>query len=232
MLIRTPMLRLGLRLKTAALAVAIILALASVALAQDKDNSKSKNKGRNEDNPRFDAGLAYSGVFSKTSSASLSNTTLKPTTSGGALATFRYHFNHTHGVEVNFGHTSNSQVYSVAPDTFRVNAGITEFTAAYVLSPFHAKRIDPFVFAGGGALRFNPGKQYIDGVQSSFSAASQRPLAVLYGAGLDYRLWKALAVRVQYRGLFYKAPDFRVPSLFTGVYGHMAEPTVGFVIKF
>jgi opacity protein-like surface antigen len=226
MLIRTPMSRPG--FKAIALAVATIFAFASLALAQNKTKAKTKTNYV----ARFDVGLAYSGVFSKTSAPSTGTVSLKPTTAGAVLGSVRYHFNHTHGVEVNFGHTSNSQVYSVPPDTFRVNAGITEFTAAYVLSPFHASRMDPFLFAGGGALRFNPGNQYIDGSRSSLGAASQRPLAVLYGAGLDYRLWKALAVRVQYRGLFYKAPDFHVPSLFTGVYTHMAEPTVGFVIKF
>ncbi len=228
MLIRMPMLRL--RLKTAVFAVATILAFTSLALAQD--TSKNKKKSKNQDDARFDVGLAYSGIFSKTSAAPTGTVSLKPTTSGAALASFRYHFNHTHGVEVNFGHTNNSQVFSVPPDTLRVNTGITEFSAAYVLSPFHTKRIDPFLFAGGGALRFNPGDQYIDGSKSSFGAASQRPLAVLYGGGVDYRLWKQLALRVQYRGLFYKTPDFRVPSLFTGVSGHMAEPTAGLVIKF
>jgi hypothetical protein len=42
-----------------------------------------------------------------------------------------------------------------------------------------------------------------------------------------------LALRLQYRGLLYKVPDFHVPSLFfTGAKGHMAEPSVGIVVKF
>lgn len=205
-------------LKRAGLAIATILVLASFAVAQDEGH--------------FDVSLVYMGVFSKTSTASLSNTTLKPTTSGGVLATFRYRFNHVHGIEINFGHTNNSQVFSIPPDTFRVNTGITEYSGAYVLSPFHTKRVEPFVFGGGGVLRFNPGNQYIDGFQSSFGASSQRALAVLYGGGADYRLWKALGLRVQYRGLFYKVPDFRQTRLFTGALGHMAEPSAGIVIKF
>ena len=225
------MLKVARRMKTAGLAVAIILALlASTALAQDKD--KKKNKTRDIDNARFDVGFAYGGVFSKTSTASQTSVTLKPTTSGAVLASFRYHFNRTHGIEVNFGHTHNSQVFTVPPDTFRVDNGITEFSGAYVFSPFHIHRIDPFLLAGGGTLKFNPGSQSIDGNTSAFGASSQRALAVLYGAGVDYRLWKRLAVRVQYRGLIYKTPDFTVPSLRTGVYGNMAEPTAGLVIKF
>ena len=206
-------------MKRAGLTVATILLLVSFAPALD-------------DAGHFDVSLGYTGVFSKTSSASTSGTTLTPTTSGGVLASFRYRFNHTHGIAVNFGHTNNSQIFTVPPDTLRVNTGITEFTGAYVLSPFHPKRIEPFVFAGGGTLSFNPGSQFIDGFASSFGAHQQKPLAFLYGGGADYRLWKVLAVRVQYRGLIYKVPDFKVPSLFLGVYGHMAEPSAGIVFKF
>jgi outer membrane immunogenic protein len=215
----------------AGMAVAIILALlASTALAQDKQ--KKKNKTKDIDDARFDVGFAFGGVFSKTSTASQSSVTLKPTNSGVVLGSFRYHFNRTHAIETNFGHTNNSQVFTVPPDTFRVDNGITEFSAAYVFSPFHAHRINPFLLAGGGGLRFNPGSQFIDGTLSPFAAKSQTSLAVLYGGGLEYRLWKRLALRVQYRGLIYKSPDFAVPSLRTGVYGHMAEPTAGLVVKF
>jgi outer membrane immunogenic protein len=206
-------------MKRTGLAIATILALVSLAAAQD-------------DQGHFDAGLGFTGIFSKTSSASLSDTTLKPTTSGGVLATFRYRFNHTHGIAVNFSHTNNSQVFTVPPDTLRVSTGITEFSAAYVFSPFHPKRTDPFLLGGGGMLRFNPGNQYIDGFQSSFGAQQQTSLTFLYGGGIDYRLWKALALRVQYRGLIYKVPDFKVPALSLGAYGHMAEPSAGIVIKF
>ena len=41
-----------------------------------------------------------------------------------------------------------------------------------------------------------------------------------------------LALRLQYRGLLYKAPDFKVQNLFTGDRGHMAEPTIGVVVRF
>src|SRR5579863_7963109 len=66
--------------------------------------------------PRFDVSLNFAGVFSKTSAGSLGNTTLKPTTSGDFFVTFRYHFSHIHGIDVNVGRTSNSQVFTVPPD--------------------------------------------------------------------------------------------------------------------
>lgn len=205
-------------MRKALLSAAVVLAVVACAPAQD--------------NGRFSLGLSYTGVFSKTSASSVNSTTLKPTTSGGVLGTFRYHFNHKNGIEVNIGHTNNSQVYTIPPDTFRVGTSIAEFSAAYVLSPLHGKRLDPFFLAGGGILRFGAGSQYIDGFLSAFGAKNQTAPAVLYGGGVDYRLWRSLALRVEYRGLIYKAPDFSQTRLFTGAYGHMAEPTAGLVFKF
>ena len=205
-------------LKPAGLAIATVLVLASFTLAQDDGH--------------FDVSLGYGGVFSKTSTSSLGGVTLKPTTSGAILATFRYRFNHVHGLAVNLGHTSNSQVFSVPPDSFRVKAGITEYTAAYVLSPFRTSKLQPFLLGGAGALRFSAGNQYIDGFLSPFGAANQTALTFLYGGGADYRLWRVFALRLQYRGLIYKAPDFRLSGLFTGAKGHMAEPSAGVVVRF
>lgn len=206
------------QMRGAGLAAALLLALVSFAAAQDDG--------------RFSLGLSYTGVFSKTSASSLDSTTLKPTSSGGVLGTFRFHFNHKNGIEVNIGHTNNSQVFTIPPDTFRVNTGITEFTGAYVLSPWHGKRLDPFFLVGGGMLRFGVGSQYIDGFLSGFGAKNQTALAGLYGGGVDYPLWRSLFLRIQYRGLIYKAPDFSQSRLFTGAYGHMAEPSAGLVFKF
>lgn len=205
---------LGLLSKRAGLAI-IILAVSSLASAQ-----------------RFDASVGFIGVYSKTSNASLGTVTLTPTTSGGVLASFRYHLKHLGALEANYSHTSNSQVYSVPANTYRVMNGITEFTGDLVVSPFHFKKIEPFFFAGGGSLKLRPGNQYIDGNLSSVGAQSERTVAFLYGGGLDYPLKKSIALRMQYRGLLYKAPDFNVATLYTGANGHMAEPSIGIVFKF
>ena len=204
-------------LRKARLAVVIIFALVSFAQAQDVGH--------------FDVSLGFGGVFSSNSSAN-SGTTLKPTNSGAILATLRFRFNRMHSLEANLGHTMNSQVFVLSPNNFRVPAGITEFSGAYVFSPFQTARVEPFLFGGAGALRFNPGNTSIDGFQAAFGAAQQTSLAFLYGAGADYRLWRILALRLQYRGLIYKAPDFNLQNLFTGARGHMAEPSVGIVFKF
>ena len=205
-------------LKAAGLGVGTVLVWVGFALAQDQGH--------------FEVSIGYGGVFSKTSTSSLGGVTLKPTVSGAILATFRYRFNPMHGLALNLGHTSNSQVFSVPPDSFRVKAGITEYTGAYVLSPFRTSKLELFLLGGAGALRFSAGNQYIDGFLSPFGAANQTALTFLYGGGADYRLWRGFALRLHYRGLIYNAPDFRISGLSTGAKGHMAEPAAGVVVRF
>ena len=148
------------------------------------------------------------------------------------LGTFRFRFNRMNGIEINGARTDNSQIFILGTTEYRAQTSITEFSGAYVLSPFHFEKLDPFVLAGGGALRFTPGNQFINGNPSPFSAAQQTSMAFLYGGGVDYRFWRRLAVRLQYRGLIYKEPNFHVTQFFTGSKGHMAEPTIGIVLNF
>ncbi len=204
--------------KRAAVQIAIVVAAISAASAQDVGH--------------FDASVAWAGVFSKTSTAYAGGVALKPTTSGAVLGTFRFRFNRMHALELNIGRTSNSQKYFIDPDTFRVNSDVTEYSGAYVFSPFRTAKVEPFLLGGAGALRFYPGNSYIDGFQAAFGATRQTSLAFLYGGGADYRLWRALSLRLQYRGLVYKAPNFHVQTLVTGAKGHMAEPSIGIVFKF
>jgi hypothetical protein len=49
---------------------------------------------------------------------------------------------------------------------------------------------------------------------------------------VDYRLVRALGLRLQYRGLVYKAPDFGLAALSTDSWTHTAEPSVGLVFRF
>jgi opacity protein-like surface antigen len=185
-----------------------------------------------QDTGHFDASVGWGAAFSKSVGTASNGVVVSPTNSGMILGTFRARFNRTHGIEVTGSRTDNSQIASLGPNDFRVQARITEFTGAYVLSPFHFQKIEPFLLAGAGALRFTPGNQYINGNLSPFGASQQTSLAFVYGGGVDYRVWKRLGVRLQYRGLIYKAPTFHVAQFITGGNGHMAEPSIGIVFNF
>lgn len=181
----------------------------------------------------IDVALSGAGVFSKSTSSATSNISSNPTKSAAVLGSIRYHFNERHAIELDLGHTNNSQIFTVPPDTYRLKTGVFEYTAAYVFSPVASGRWTPFLVAGVGGLRFSVDKTYIDTIETQLGTARQARLAFLYGAGTDYRVWGHLNLRLQYRGLIFRAPDFGVPSRFyTGAKGHMAEPAVGVVVKF
>lgn len=180
-----------------------------------------------------DVSISGAGVFSRTVSSSSGTVTDKPTESVAVFGTIRYHFNRLHAAEINIGHTRNSQLFEIPPDTYRIISDITEFSGAYVFTPFSAGKWQPFLLGGVAGLRFSPGNTYIDQVQTNLGQTSATTLGFLYGVGTDYRVWGHLGVRLQYRGLLYKNPDFGVPSRFyTGMRSHMAEPAVGVVFKF
>ena len=67
---------------------------------------------------------------------------------------------------------------------------------------------------------------------SARSPTSPTSSGFLYGGGTDYRLWKFVSLRLQYRGVIYKTPNFGQPNLATHAKGHLAEPAFGIVIKF
>ncbi len=166
-----------------------------------------------------------------------------PTKSGAFLTTARWRFNAKHSVEVNYARGSDSQIYTT-PNVFRIQSNVTEVSGAYVFSPIETNRFEPFVFAGVGTLAFDPFNTFINTIQVPIPSVKQTEFAVLYGAGLDYKILSIIpgfkgsdlvphiALRFQYRGLFYRAPSFKNPTLFTGRQGHLAEAAGGLVIKF
>jgi len=181
----------------------------------------------------LDVALSGTGVFSKSTSSSTSNVSNHPTNSVAVLGSIGYHFNQHHAIELGLGHTNNSQLFTVPPDTYRLKTGIFEYTVAYVFSPFTRGRWTPFLLAGGGGLGFNVDSAYIDTIPIQLGKIRQDRPAFVYGAGTDYRIAPHVALRLQYRGLFFRAPDFGLSNLFyTGARGHMAEPGFGIVARF
>jgi outer membrane immunogenic protein len=180
---------------------------------------------------RYDVGIGISEVFSRSSSGN--NTTLTPSNSPGFWATGRVRFTPHSSISLTYSVTTNSQKYFSAPFNYRIQGRVSEFGGAYVFSFHEKEKLEPFIFGGAAALVFNPNTTTLNDVSATIPAVRQTKPAFIYGGGADYRVrgqW--LAVRLQYRGLVYKAPDFGVQNLFTGAYGHLAEPSVGVVVKF
>jgi hypothetical protein len=180
---------------------------------------------------RLDLSLNLGEAFSKQSSGN--GVVLSPTNNPTIFGTARLHVGKKSAFELTIGKTSNTQNYTTSLFHYGISSSATEYTGAFVYRPFAVGKYDTFVLGGAGALRFYPGYYAnVDGSLFPLNARNQTRPAFLYGFGLDYRAYWKFAVRVQYRGLFYRAPDFSVSGLNTGANGHLAEPSVGLVFKF
>jgi opacity protein-like surface antigen len=219
-------------LKNAGLIAAALCLLTSPGITQDKGH--------------FDASFNGAVVFTKTSNGN--GIQHSATIGSDYFGTFRVRFNRKHSLEFNYGRAKNSQVYQTNFD-YHVVTSTSEYSGAYVYNLFEKGKFEPFLLVGAGALSFNPQSTWLilpdfvagipNRVQINLNAAKQTNLAYLYGGGVDYRLPWRFALRLQYRGLIYNAPDFKVNpnsgsavNFSTGSKAHMAEPSIGLVFRF
>src|SRR5271167_2682182 len=206
-------------LRRAWVVVAAVFLITSVGVCQDSGH--------------FDASFNGAAVFTGTSNGN--GIQQSATVGSNYFATFRFKFKPKHSLIFNYGRARNSQRYQTGFD-FHVATINSEYTGAYVYSPLQKGRFEPFVLVGGGALSFSPQSTWLvlpdfivdvpNRVQINLNAAKQTELAFLYGGGVDCRLLWKLALRLQYRGLLYDAPDFKLNatsggavSFFTGSKG-------------
>ena len=181
---------------------------------------------------RSDLSISVTGDFPTQSQGN--DVTQTSSNSLGGLATYRFKINKLSSVEANYGLTRNTQYYAASsvltgePTFFAIQTNISEATADYVFTPWKSGRLAPYLLGGAGVLIFNPtGNSY-----GTTASATEIKGAISYGGGLDYRLLRNLALRLQYRGLVYKAPDFYVTGLTTGSVSNLAVPSVGLVFHF
>ena len=178
---------------------------------------------------RSEISVQGTGLFTKSTSGN--STAYSATGSGGFLGTYRYHLNHWISAEGAYGYSQNTQKYLLSSDAFRIQTGIHQFTGTMILNlptRSHSK-ISPYVLVGGGALLFTPnGNEF----NSLAGASSQAKGALVYGGGANYALTKAIALRLEYRGLVYITPDFGFGGLAANSITHTAMPTVGFSFRF
>ena len=102
--------------------------------------------------------ISFQGTGLFTTSTTGNGTSYGATESGGFLGTYRYHLNHWISVEGAYGYSVNTQKYALSSGAFRIQSGIHDFTGSLVVNlPSHRhSRINPYLLAGGGALRFAP----------------------------------------------------------------------------
>src|SRR6266852_4397236 len=206
-MVRAKMLVLGL--------LGTILLLASSAKAQ-------------EGFMRHEVGIQGTGFFTKDSQQ---NGTLQHSTNtGGFLVNYRFHINGWLAAEAGYGYDRNTQQNFTPSGNFGIQSNVHQATGALVVNiPVYVAKLRPYVLAGAGALVFDPRGDtggFVSGVPQQ-----TRP-AFVYGGGVDYRLLRHVALRLEYRGLVYNRPDFGIAALSSNVTAHTAQPSAGIVVHF
>lgn len=141
--------------------------------------------------------------------------------SAGVVGTFHQQFTRLLGYNANVGHTRFTENYSYgttstpspsasigASSSFMrgsIGTNMIETTVAMVAQGPRSRHFTTFAQFGGGGLFFIPF------THSDAYNKQVRPTMV-FGIGMNYRLSDHLGIRAEYRGLFYKSPDF-APNL-------------------
>ena len=173
----------------------------------------------------FEAAASIFGQFTGTTNGN--GIKDSPTDSLGGLATVRQSLHPWLGYEVNYSYTRFTERYSTIP--FGVQNNVHEVSGAYLVQgpTIPILGLQPFGAVGVGGLIFLPttvgGQKY----------GKQTRVPVLFEFGVNYPILTShLGLRLQYRGLSYKTPDFNATLLTTGTRRITSEPSVGAYLRF
>jgi opacity protein-like surface antigen len=164
--------------------------------------------------------------------------------SAGALVTFHGALTPYLGYNVNFSYTRFTQTdsegsgYVPGQGTHPPPGGGGSFTAgaldthmyeltlAYAFYGPRSRRFRTFGQIGGGGLFFEP-------INASFAHQETRP-AMVFGIGGEYDVSRHFSVRAEYRGLFYKMPDFGIDNGFPKqrLFSVTNAPAISLVYRF
>jgi opacity protein-like surface antigen len=175
---------------------------------------------------RHEVAMQGTGLFTKDSQQN--GTQEHATNTGGFLLNYRFHINGWLAAEASYGYARNTQQDFTPGGNFGIQANVHQATGALVVDlPVSVARMRPYVLAGAGALVFDPtGNSGVSGAERQ-----ARP-AFVYGGGVDYRLVRHVALRLEYRGFVYDRPDFGIAGLSSNITAHTAEPSAGLVFHF
>jgi outer membrane immunogenic protein len=156
----------------------------------------------------------------------------------GALVSYRFMLTPSSALEANYGSTYQNTIRYLVSNTndYKVLTRTQEISAAYVRS-FTFRKFNPFLEAGPAALIFLPIR---NSGTTSLDVKQQTTIAGMFGAGVAYEISPSFDIRVEYRGLVSKVPNFGLggssstTNLTTNKWytPNIYEPTVGVAYHF
>ncbi|HUY81645.1 MAG TPA: hypothetical protein VMU92_07970 [Acidobacteriaceae bacterium] len=167
------------------------------------------------------------GMFAEfTPTVSGNGITLKASKAAGAQAAFRHSYHWWLGFEGSYNYTRFTEYYSSRP--FPIQHNVHELAADYlVTTPTSLFGFKPYAMVGASAVVFSPS---LNGGQN---VAWQGRPGMNFGVGFEHPLLTPyFGVKIGYRGVYYKAPDFNVTTLKTGAWRLTSEPLAGVYFHF
>jgi outer membrane immunogenic protein len=146
----------------------------------------------------------------------------------GGLVSYRFMLTPRSGLEVNYQYAQNAEKYYTSFNNVRVHNRMQEFSGAYVFN-LNFKNFNPFIEAGPAAFIFSP---LDDASTTQLDAKRQTEIGGIYGGGLAYEISPSFDVRIEYRGLLMKTPDFDLSPQKVGRYYNVSNPVVGIAYHF
>jgi opacity protein-like surface antigen len=169
--------------------------------------------------------VSIGGFFQFTSNASGNSITDTPTKSLGGEAAFSHSYHPLLGWQFSYDYSRFAEKYTGQPFGYQHNLHV--FSGDYYLHGVQALGFRPYAMAGISAVVFSPS---LNGGQN---AAWQARPGANFGAGVQIPLLtNNFGVELQYRGLYYKAPDFGQAKLTTNAWRLTSEPTAGIYVRF
>jgi opacity protein-like surface antigen len=192
---------------------------------------------------RLSIGGGFQGIFPATTftkgtaeTSGVANTQAT-TNSVGAIADARYDFGRHSALDVSLTVNRNSELFLATSFTSsgfteRVQTNNIEFIGSYIFRLPSNEHVKPYALIGGGMVHFSPnGTHFTTGAVPS---TDSKP-AFAYGFGTDFRMSDHLALRLQYRGLLRREPDFKLLTagpFGTGLKTHVVEPSIAVIYHF
>lgn len=195
---------------------ALVLFLAALTVPAHAQSSFLRNSS-----------ISVAGFGQFTPTVTGNGITDRPTRSAGAQAAFRHSYHWWLGFEGSYNYTRFTEYYSTQSRPVQHN--VHEFAASYLVNGLNVPilGIRPFALVGVSALFFSPS---LNGGQN---ASWQGEPALNFGVGIDHALLNQhFGIRLEYRGVYAKAPDFHKAIYDTGASRLTSEPLAGVYVRF
>ena len=182
---------------------------------------------------RQDASVSYSGLFTN---SVVGNAVHQSATVAdiGVVGSYRYLLTPRGAAEVNYGYNRFISKFSGPFGEYNVHTQFQEFSAEYVYSAFSYRNFFPFIEGGVGGYFFGIINDNKTSIGPAGTFKSNTEIGVPFGGGVAYELSPSFDIRLTYRGIAVKAPDYSGPSndTHTGRYEYINNPIIGVAYHF